>query len=154
VVLFIGLIAAPTGLWLLGRERDRTGRPASRLGVIWRFMLYGGLLGAGLAVLFALIQVLIGAISSGSVMQALGSTETILLIYGVGGLPVCDPGGRQLRPVGRPLRRLPRLPARAGKGPRPSGPDARRQPLRDFGRGFRPGVCIAHRRSAPCRSGP
>lgn len=88
LVLFIGLIAAPTGLWLLGRERDRTGRPASRLGVIWRFMLYGGLLGAALAVLFALIQILIGAISSGNLMQALGSTETILLIYGVGGLPV------------------------------------------------------------------
>ena len=52
-------------------------------------MLYGGLLGAALAVLFALIQILIGAISSGSFMQALGSTETILLIYGVGGLPVC-----------------------------------------------------------------
>ncbi len=89
VVLVIGLIAAPTGLWLLARERDRTGRPASRLGIIWRFMLYGGLLGAALAVLFALIQILIGAISSGSLMQALGSTETILLIYGVGGLPVC-----------------------------------------------------------------
>jgi len=88
VVLLIGLIAAPTGLWMLGRERDRTGRPASRLGVIWRFMLYGGLLGAALAVLFALVQILIGAMSSGSVMQALGATETILLIYGVGGLPV------------------------------------------------------------------
>lgn len=88
VVLVIGLIAAPVGLWLLGLERDRTGRPASRLGIVWRFMLYGGLLGAALAVLFALIQILIGALSSGSFMQALGSTETVLLIYGVGGLPV------------------------------------------------------------------
>ncbi|HEX8471689.1 MAG TPA: phthalate transporter [Brevundimonas sp.] len=88
VVLFVGLIAAPTGLWLMGRERDRTGLPASRLGIVWRFMLYGGLLGGALAVLFALIQVIIGAVFSGSVMQALGSTETILLIYGVGGLPV------------------------------------------------------------------
>jgi hypothetical protein len=51
-------------------------------------MLYGGLLGGALAVLFALVQIIVGAVASGSVMQALGSTETILLIYGVGGLPI------------------------------------------------------------------
>ncbi|MDP2116358.1 MAG: phthalate transporter, partial [Brevundimonas sp.] len=35
-VLVIGMAAVPAGLWLLARERDRTGRPATRLGVVWR----------------------------------------------------------------------------------------------------------------------
>ena len=88
IVLIIGLIAAPAGLWFLGRERDRTGRPASRLGVIWRFMLYGGLLAAGLEVLYALSKMLMGWFEAGSFLQGMGATETTLLIYGVGGMPV------------------------------------------------------------------
>ncbi|CAN5371245.1 hypothetical protein BH09PSE1_BH09PSE1_17710 [soil metagenome] len=88
IVLIIGMIAAPTGLWLLGRERDLSGRPGSRLGIVWRFMLYGGLLAAALEVLFAVISMAIGWLQSGSFLEGLGSTETVLLIYGVGGLPV------------------------------------------------------------------
>lgn len=87
-MLLIGLIAVPAGLALLRRELERTGRPSTRLGVIWRFILYGGLLAAGLQLLIALIQLILGAIESGSVMQGLGAVETLLLIYGVGGLPV------------------------------------------------------------------
>ncbi len=88
IVLILGAIASPVGLWLLERERERTGRPGSRLGIVWRYMLYGGLLAAGLMVLFALISMAWGWVQSGSFLEALGYTETILLIYGVGGLPV------------------------------------------------------------------
>ena len=88
VVLVIGLIAVPAGLWLLRRERDRTGRPSTRLGVVWRFMFYGGLLAAGLEALFALILCIFGWFEAGGIAQAAGATETTLLIYGVGLLPI------------------------------------------------------------------
>jgi hypothetical protein len=88
IVLIIGAIAAPISFWLLERERNRTGRPGSRLGIIWRFMLYGGLLAAALEVVMALVSMAVGWFQSGSFMEALGYTETVLLIYGVGGLPV------------------------------------------------------------------
>ena len=88
LVLLIGLIAAPAGLWLLARERAAVGRPETRLGVVWRFMLYGGLLAAGLQAGLAVVTMVVGWFQAGSVLQALGTTETILLIYGVAGLPV------------------------------------------------------------------
>ncbi|MEY4555509.1 MAG: hypothetical protein RL093_628 [Pseudomonadota bacterium] len=88
VALVIGLIAVPAGLWLLRRERERTGRPSTRLGVIWRFMFYGGLLAAALQALFALILCIFGWFEAGGIAQAAGATETTLLIYGVGALPV------------------------------------------------------------------
>lgn len=86
--LIIGLIASPAGLWLLRRERDRSGRPASRLGVVWRLMLYGGLLAAALEVLFVLVLVVQGWFASTSFLEGVGSTETQLLLYGVLGLPI------------------------------------------------------------------
>jgi len=88
VTLVIGLFAVPGGLWLLARERDRTGRPSTRLGVVWRFMFYGGLLAAGLQALFALALCVLGWFEAGGIAQAAGATETTLLIYGVGLLPV------------------------------------------------------------------
>ncbi|WP_421730219.1 phthalate transporter [Brevundimonas sp.] len=88
LVLLIGLIAAPIGLWLMLRQRERTGRPGSRLGVVWRFMLFGGLLAAALQVLIAIVMMLLGWFEAGNALQAMGATETVLLIYGVGGLPV------------------------------------------------------------------
>jgi hypothetical protein len=88
VALVIGLMAVPAGLWLLRRERDRTGRPSTRLGVVWRFMFYGGLLAAALEALFALVLCIIGWFEAGGIAQAAGATETTLLIYGVGLLPV------------------------------------------------------------------
>lgn len=88
VALVIGLFAVPGGLWLLARERDRTGRPSTRLGVVWRFMFYGGLLAAGLQALFALALCVLGWFEAGGIAQAAGATETTLLIYGVGLLPV------------------------------------------------------------------
>ena len=88
VVLAIGAVAAAAGLWLLARERERTGRPASRLGIVWRFMLYGGLLAAGLQVMMAVIMMVLGWFEAGGFTQGVGATETTLLLYGVGGLPV------------------------------------------------------------------
>ena len=88
IVLFIGLLAAPAGLWLLDRERRRTGRPSTRLGVIWRFMFYGGLLAAALGALFAILQSVLQWLHAANVGEAVGGSETSLLIYGVGGLSV------------------------------------------------------------------
>lgn len=86
--LGIGLLAVPAGLWLLRREWERTGRPATRLGVVWRFMFYGGLLAAALQALFAIVLCVFGWFEAGGIAQAAGATETTLLIYGVGLLPV------------------------------------------------------------------
>ncbi|MFN3932650.1 MAG: phthalate transporter [Brevundimonas sp.] len=88
LVLFIGLLATPAGLWLLDRERQRTGRPVTRLGVIWRFMFYGGLLAAALGALFALVQSVLQWLHAANFGEAVGGSETSLLIYGVGGLSV------------------------------------------------------------------
>lgn len=88
VLLIVGLIAAPIGIWLLDRSHAATGRPSTRLGVIFRFMIFGGLLAAGLQTLIALILTLISMLASGSILQALGAMETTLLIFGVGGLPL------------------------------------------------------------------
>lgn len=88
LVMAVGLVAAPSGLWMVTSERERNGRPSTRLGIIWRFMLYGGLLAAALEVVLALISIAAGWMQSASFMEGLGSTETVLLIYGVAGLPV------------------------------------------------------------------
>ncbi len=87
-VLAIGLVAVPAGLWVLNRERERTGRPSSRLGVAWRFMLFGGLVAAALQVATTMVLMVLGWFEAGDLGQAAGATETTLLIYGVGGLPV------------------------------------------------------------------
>jgi hypothetical protein len=88
VLLALGAVAVPAGLMIIRRERDRRGRPGTRLGIVWRFMLYGGLLAAGLQILVALGMVAIGLVASSDVVQGMGATETTLLIYGVAGLPV------------------------------------------------------------------
>ncbi|MGA0544554.1 phthalate transporter [Brevundimonas sp. VNH65] len=87
-LLLVGLIAVPTGLQLLERSRKAAGKPSTRLGVIWRFILWGGLLAAGLQVLIALAVTVVGWFGARSLFEGLGVTETTLLIYGVGGLPV------------------------------------------------------------------
>ena len=87
-VLLLGLITVPAGLWLLDRERKRTGRPATRLGVVWRFMFYGGLLAAALGAVVALGLSATQWLNASSAGEAAGGTETTLLIFGVGGIPV------------------------------------------------------------------
>ena len=88
VLFFVGLIAVPIGIGTLRRERQRTGRPDTRMGIVWRFMLYGGLLAAVLQTIMTVILVVLGWFEAGDVAQAVGATETKLLIYGLGGLPI------------------------------------------------------------------
>jgi len=88
LVLAVGLLAVPAGLWAVSRERDRSGRPATRLGVIWRFMLYGGLLSGALQTILAVFTAVSGGLSADGAGQAAGFAETALLIFGVGFLPV------------------------------------------------------------------
>ncbi len=88
IVLLVGLIAVPTMLWQLRRENAATGRPGTRLGVVWRFMFYGGLLAVALQALLALVISVMGWVTSADPGQALGFTETALLLFGVGGLPL------------------------------------------------------------------
>jgi hypothetical protein len=88
IVLLLGLLSVPAGLFAIRRERDRRGRPGTRFGIVWRFMLYGGLLAAAAQTGLALLVSVLGLIEAGSIIQGLGATETTLLIYGVGGLPV------------------------------------------------------------------
>lgn len=86
-LIVLGLIIVPAILWLLARERQRSGRPSTRLGVVWRFMFYGGLISVVLAALFALSQVVLQWMNAANLGEGVGGSETTLLIYGVGGLP-------------------------------------------------------------------
>lgn len=88
VVFVLALIAVPAGVWAVAKERDATGRPATRLGIVWRFLLYGGLATAALEILLVLGLVILNGAQAGSIGQSLGAAETTLLIYGVAGLPV------------------------------------------------------------------
>lgn len=86
-LFILGLIGVPAILWLLARERRRSGRPATRLGVVWRFMFYGGLMAVILAALFAVWQLVLQWINAANLGEGVGSSETTLLIYGVAGMP-------------------------------------------------------------------
>ena len=88
VLLALGLIAAPVGLWMLRQTHAQVGRPSTRLGVVCRFMVFGGLLAAAVQILIAVVMSLLSVIASQSLMQGLGALETTLLIFGVAGLPL------------------------------------------------------------------
>lgn len=88
IVLAFGLVATPVGLWLVARERDRTGRPQSRLGIVWRFLLFGGVMAAAIQIVMTLFTVAVGWFEAGGLAQAAGASETTILIYGVAGLPI------------------------------------------------------------------
>ena len=87
LTLIAGAVTVPAGVYLLVRERERSGSPSTRLGVIWRFLLYGGLLAAALQIIAALIMAVGNWSEAGALAQSLGAAETTLLIYGVGLLP-------------------------------------------------------------------
>ena len=76
------------GLWLLIVSHARTGRPSTRLGVVSRFMVFGGLLAAAMQTVMALVMAALAGLASQSAMQGLGAIETALLIFGVGGVPL------------------------------------------------------------------
>jgi hypothetical protein len=88
VMLAVGLVGTPVGLWLLLNSHARTGRPSTRLGVVCRFTVFGGLLAAAMQTVMAVVMAALSGVASQSLLQGLGAIETALLIYGVAGLPV------------------------------------------------------------------
>lgn len=88
VMLAVGLIAAPTGLKLMIDSHARTGRPSTRLGVVCRFTVFGGLLAAAMQTVMAVAMATLAGLASQSLVQGLGAMETALLIFGVAGLPL------------------------------------------------------------------
>ncbi|MNJ29252.1 hypothetical protein D3C77_238120 [compost metagenome] len=87
-MLAVGLVAAPVGLWLLIDSHAKTGRPSTRLGVVCRFTVFGGLLAAAMQTVMAVVMAALAGAASQSFLQGLGAIETALLIFGVAGLPV------------------------------------------------------------------
>lgn len=87
MALLAGAVMVPAGMYLLMRERERSGSPSTRLGIIWRFLLYGGLLTALLQTVSAVTMAVVNWGEAGALAQSLGAAETTLLIYGVGLLP-------------------------------------------------------------------
>ncbi len=87
-VLLVGVFACAPFLWLIDRERLVGRGPTTRVGIVWRYLYYGGLLSAALWILMTLVLALVGAVSSTSLGQVLGAAETNLMVYGVGALPI------------------------------------------------------------------
>lgn len=87
VLLVVGLIAAPLGLMRLEKARRPNDAPWTRRSVIARFVIYGGLLAAVLQVAIALVLAITYGLAGQSVVQGIGSVETVLLIFGVAGVP-------------------------------------------------------------------
>lgn len=88
VLLIVGLVATPIGILRLEKARRPGDAPWTRRAVIARFVIYGGMLAAALQILIALTLAVSYSISNQSFVQALGSIETVLLIFGVAGVPV------------------------------------------------------------------
>lgn len=87
VALLVGALAAPAGMALIARERRRDGQPRTRLGVIWRFVLYGAVLSVVGQLAAAVLATIAGWIEAGDLSRGLGAAETTFLIYGVGMMP-------------------------------------------------------------------
>ncbi|WP_296814453.1 phthalate transporter [Brevundimonas sp.] len=81
-------LASPVALELIRRERETTGRPSSRLGVIWRFTAYGAILAVVLQLAATLVLLAYGWSRASGLAQGVGVAETTFLIYGVGLLPL------------------------------------------------------------------
>lgn len=88
VVMIVGLIGISFGLWRINCERKQFNRPSTRLGVVWRFVLYGGVLAGALQIGAAIILMVLGWFEAGDFIQGVGMSETTLLIFGVALLPV------------------------------------------------------------------
>lgn len=87
IALACAVLAVPGAVALLVRERRRDRRPQTRLGVVWRFLLYGALAAAVIQVLIATAVMITGWMGASAIGQQIGATETVVLIYGVMGLP-------------------------------------------------------------------
>ena len=74
--------------WRCSLRAKLTGRPSTRLGVIFRITAFGGLVAAALQTLTAVVLTVLAVIASQNLAQAIGAMETTLLIFGVAGLPL------------------------------------------------------------------
>ena len=84
-----GAVLGVTGaLELIRREWARGRRPSTRLGVIWRFVLYGAVLAVVLQLLLTLALMVMGWMHVTGLPQGLGVAEATFLVYGVLMLPL------------------------------------------------------------------
>lgn len=81
-------LGSAAGLWLLQREWIKTRTPTTRLGVIWRFTVFGAVIAVSLQLLLVLILLIGGWLRVTGLAQGVGVAETTFFIYGVGLLPV------------------------------------------------------------------
>lgn len=88
VLLVVGLIAAPLGLLRLEGAKRPGDAPWTRRAVVARYVIYGGMLAAVLQVLITLALSIAYGFSGHGLAEALGAIETVLMVYGVAGVPV------------------------------------------------------------------
>ena len=81
-------VGTAIGLWLLRREWQRARPPTTRLGVIWRFTLFGAVLAVAAQTLMVALLMIGGWLRVTGPAQGLGVAETTFFIYGIGLLPV------------------------------------------------------------------
>lgn len=81
-------LGAGIGLWLLQREWRRSRTPTTRLGVIWRFTLFGAVLAVAAQLILVIVLLVGGWLRVTGLAQGVGVAETTFFIYGVGLLPV------------------------------------------------------------------
>ncbi|HEY0052105.1 MAG TPA: phthalate transporter [Caulobacteraceae bacterium] len=83
----VGGLVTALSLWLIHRERLRAGRPATRLGVVWRIVLFGAVAAVAVELIAALALTVFGWNLAGPIGQQLAKGETTFLLYGVILLP-------------------------------------------------------------------
>lgn|GEM_PF-140870 len=81
-------VGTGVGLWLLRREWLIKRTPTTRLGVIWRFTLFGVVAAVVMQLLMVLVLLIAGWLRSTGMAQGIGVAETAFFIFGVGLLPV------------------------------------------------------------------
>lgn len=87
LAVLLSALGIALAIALILRETKRTGRPSTRLGIIWRFLMYGAVIAAASQTLLMLAIGVESLLTSAPLQQKLGGLETIVLIYGVAGLP-------------------------------------------------------------------
>lgn len=80
-------VGIAAGLWLIRRERDATGTPHTRVGVVMRFFVLGAVFTAALIILSTLAMGISGAPFTSGFGAFFGALKTTLFIFGVAGSP-------------------------------------------------------------------
>ncbi|MDO1559177.1 phthalate transporter [Brevundimonas sp. 2R-24] len=85
--MVVGLIGVPFGIALIDRERRRGVAPLTRLGIVWRFVLFGAVGSVIGELILTLVMIVNRFIGIGDLLRAASGAETAVLLYGVGFLP-------------------------------------------------------------------